>query len=509
MIQQNQTTINHVHAENYSGTDESKQYNNMSEILDYWKNISFYPRKIWNRFSKIGIESGMSKNIRQKIIIGNQLSFLMLMIIALSASIFSTTTADNRLVMIVASIALIPVISISLNILGASKLSRYFISVITPLQILLVIVMLKKFGEAPRFVVSEYHFYTPRYYLMALGLLPVFLIDLKERVYFYSALITNVLCLFLFDVIHQEMGVGPEAFGFVFENYHQATVMPIVLLLFLYGSIISYQLENVKYEKKIESLLDKEKMYTERIKGEVAMAKTVIDGLIPRQLPEVKGLEIAGELQWSSEVGGDYYNVFQLNDKEQLFIVADVVGKGLGASILVSTVHSNIETQIDNGINDLQEFIERLNDVLCRVTDRKKFITCWAGLYNSETSELKSVNAGHIPPIIISKDKQIKTELKTGGPILGFFDKDEVQHKMEVVTLGHNECVLAYTDGVSEASNKDKQLYLETTRLKKVVSTDWISPNELLQNIVNDVRVYSQSDTFEDDLTCLAFRKTA
>lgn len=508
-MQQDQV-INQATSESYSDSNSFKQDVDMpDEISGFWKMLRHYPSIAWNKFSEIGTQQDMSKNIRQKIVISNQLSFLMLLIIGLSSSIFATTTADFRLVLIVASITLIPIICIGLNIAGASKASRYFISVVTPLHILLVIVLLKKFGEAPQFVVSEYHFYTPRYYLMALGLLPVFLVDLKERLLFYSALITNVLCLYLFDVIHLEMGVGPEAFGFEFENYHQATIMPIVLLLFLYGSIISYQLENLKYERKIETLLDKEKMYTDRIKGEVAMAKTVIDGLIPHQLPKIKNLDIAGELQWSSEVGGDYYNVFELNEKEQLFIIADVVGKGLGASILVSTVHSNIETQIDNGFTDLQDFMERLNEVLCKITDRKKFITCWAGLYNTETNELKSINAGHIPPVVISKDKQVKSELTAGGPILGFFDKDEVQHKMESITLKNGESVLSYTDGVSEASNKDKKLYMESGRLNGVIAREWVSPRELIQNIVTDVSIYSQSDVFEDDLTCLVFRRTA
>ncbi|MEX2590417.1 MAG: PP2C family protein-serine/threonine phosphatase, partial [Chitinophagales bacterium] len=473
------------------------------------QNLLRLPLIIWNVISNIGIRQGLKNSIVKKIKISNQLSVFMLLIISISTFVFASTTNDNKLVYLIASIVLAPAISLILNKMGHTKISRLLISIITPLHILIIIVLLKKWGDAPHFVINEYHFYTPRYFLMALGLLPVFLIDLKEKGYFFAALFINILCLALFDIVHKLAGVGPENFGFAFDNYYQATIMPIVLLVFLYGSLIFYQSENKKYEAQIEKLLDKEKMYSDRIKGEIAIAKTVIDGLIPRQLPKIEGLDIAGELQWSSEVGGDYYNVFQISDREYLFFIADVVGKGLGASILVSTVHSNIETQIDNGISDIQDFIERLNEVLCRITDRKKFITCWAGIYNSETRELKSVNAGHLPPLIISKDRKVTGELTKGGPILGFFDKDEVKHQSETILLKKGDAVFSFTDGVSEANSEKDKMYESSNRLENIIAGDWISSKELINNVIFDVRDFSNSDTFEDDLTCLMLRRIA
>lgn len=473
-------------------------------VLGLWEGYS----RFWQNLSELGVNDNTEPRIKKKVLLSNRLSIITFLISAISTFVFSIANGNAEVTYLVGSMMVVPLVALVLNHLGHTNYSRLVFGVLMPLMVLVIIVMLKVYAATTNFVVSEYHFYTPRYYLVAISLLPLFLIDISERFLFYVALGINVVCLLLFDFVHDVCGVGHLQFGFMFHQYYQATVMPVVLLFFMYGSISFYQTENKKHEDRIMGLLNKVRQHNDQFTQELQLAKKVMERLIPEQLPAIAGVQTAAFMQSSKEVGGDYYNIRQVDADRFLVIVADVAGKGLPASILVSTLHSYVETHLHNTTHfRLDDFIERLNGVLCRIMEDGKFITAWAGVYNQRTAQLESVNCGHPAALILNKDRNDSRALSKGGTILGFFDENYL-FETETVQLCPGDILIAYTDGVSEAADEHERLY-EDKRLGEFLDANkHLEPNSLLRHLQLDLRRYVKSDSYDDDLTCLLLKCT-
>lgn len=465
-------------------------------------------RRLWHALTDLGITESTEPRVKKKILLSNRLSIITLLIVAVSTFIFSLSN-NNDVIYLVASLMAVPLLALSLNKMGYTRYSRLVFGVLMPLMVLVIIVMLKVYSTTTDFIISEYHFYTPRYYLVAISLLPLFLIDISERFLFYLALGINVVCLLLFDFVHDVCGVGHEQFGFVFHQYYQATVMPVVLLFFMYGSISFYQNENLKHESRIMGLLTKVSHHNELFTQELQLAKKVMERLMPEQMPQIDGLKVAAFMQWSKEVGGDYYNVRHVGDGRYLMIVADVAGKGLPASIIVSTLHSYVETHLNNSTTfQLDDFVTRLNLVLCRIMADGKFITAWMGVYDQQTGLMESVNCGHPAPIIMNRNADEMRLLQKGGTILGFFD-DHYLFETETTQLQPGDMLVAYTDGVSEAADEHDNLYEETKLNDFLMAHKHLEPDTLLRHLQLDLRRFVKSDNYDDDLTCLVLKCNA
>lgn len=472
-------------------------------------NVSDRYSRVWNALSELGITPSTESRVRKKIVLSNRLSLITLVISALSTFIFSLANGNAEVTYLVASMMGIPLLALSLNHLGYTNYSRLVFGVLMPLMVLVIIVMLKVYSSSTNFIVSEYHYYTPRYYLVAISLLPLFLIDISERFMFYLALGINVVCLLLFDFVHDVCGVGHTDFGFVFHQYYQATVMPMVLLFFMYGSISFYQTENKRYEDKIMGLLTKVSHLNDQFTHELQLAKKVMERLIPEQLPKIDQVEVSAFMQWSKEVGGDYYNVRKVDNERFLIVVADVSGKGLPASIMVSTLHSYIETHLNNTVDfRLDEFVTRLNGVLCRIMEDGRFITGWVGVYNQKTAQMESVNCGHPAPIIVNASSKQTQLLQKGGTILGFFE-DNYLFETEETQMLPGDMLIAYTDGVSEAADENDNLYEELRLAEFIEGHKHLPPDSMLRHLQLDLRRFVQRENYDDDLTCLVMKLNA
>lgn len=465
---------------------------------------------IWALISDLGLTGLVQDDsVKKRVVLTNRLSVLMLMIVALSTAVFSSTTTNDQMGYLVASVAIVPIITLILNSIGAVSLGRLFFSVGTPALVLLIIVMIKYMSLSTGFQINEYHFYTPRYYLVAIAMLPLVVIDYSERELFFSALIMNVMCLYLFDFAHETLGVGYKTFGFDFKQYHQAKIMPIVLLFFLYAAIVFYQRENKKYEEKIVSLLKEVRAHNDEFVSELKLARKVVDRLVPEKAPDVAGAQVASFLQWCKEVGGDYYTIRELSDGKYLIMMADVSGKGLAASIVVSTIHSYVETRLNAGQLRIDKFVAGLNEVLCRVTDDSRFVTGWTGIYDSKTGELEGVNSGHPAPLICVPGESEPRLLDKGGTIMGFFDNTMYQFEVQKAVVPEGATLFIYTDGVTEAASPEGVLYEEDERLEKFVwENKHASPDRLIRALRDDIREFAGGQVnYDDDLTCLVLRR--
>ena len=177
-------------------------------------------------------------------------------------------------------------------------------------------------------------------------------------------------------------------------------------------------------------------------------------------------IHLAGKSIPSRAVGGDYFDFVKLNQYETLIIIADVSGKGLPAALLMANVQAAIRVLAPLKLT-LKEIINQINSLVFQNTSPDKFITFFAGILNNQKNTFTYINAGHNPPIHISKDKDV-TMLTEGGLILGFLS-DNFEYFVGEVSLNRGDMICMFTDGVTEAQDIHTNEYSEERLLEFVL----------------------------------------
>lgn len=175
--------------------------------------------------------------------------------------------------------------------------------------------------------------------------------------------------------------------------------------------------------------LQEEAVEKDRLERQVQIAAEVQRRMMPLQAPKVPGLDIAALYVPCFELGGDFYDFIPLGDHSLGITVADVVGKGLPASLLMASVRAAMRAQADN-VYDLDEIISRVNKSMSLDMRANEFITLWYGVLDHQQRRLTYCSAGHEPAILVREGKM--RELSTGGMVIGVdpeqkYDKDVVQ----------------------------------------------------------------------------------
>ena len=191
-----------------------------------------------------------------------------------------------------------------------------------------------------------------------------------------------------------------------------------------------------------------------RTQRSLRIAGTVQQRMLPARLPEVDGARCAARFRPSSQIAGDFYDLFHVRGKLGI-LVGDVVGKGIVAGLLMSAVRATLRAYAEI-TDDLSRIMARTNDALYRDTTVSEFVTIWYGVYDPSTRELCYVTAGHEPPILLSPrtdehgNPGVAIERLTGTGLVAGVQPGET-YRMERVTLSPGQSVMAFTDGVLDA----------------------------------------------------------
>jgi len=223
---------------------------------------------------------------------------------------------------------------------------------------------------------------------------------------------------------------------------------------------------------------------------------------LPKGNPEIPQYEIFAYHQPSRLVGGDYYDYFKFSQSVSI-AVADVSGKGVPAAMLTSNLHASLHSMVDEN-SDGAGIVKKLNNHFYSHTSSHKFATLFWAKLNFQNHSLKYVNAGHVPPLLVHKNGQIE-ELKGGGLPIGIVENFTYAEKE--ISLAEDDILVAYSDGITEASNKagkrfGKQGFLEYVKSRCHLSA-WVLGNGLVSELAN----FSGSKHFEDDITLLVLKR--
>jgi sigma-B regulation protein RsbU (phosphoserine phosphatase) len=246
--------------------------------------------------------------------------------------------------------------------------------------------------------------------------------------------------------------------------------------------------------------LHKEAIEKERIERELELAATIQRQILPRDLPEVPGIEIAARNRPTRQVGGDYYDVFPLSRGRLAFLVADVSGKGVPAALLVSTVHAAVHLQLDEA-KTVAELVGRIDRHLQKYAATRKFLTCFFGLIEPDSGTLRYVSAGHNPALLRRRSGAIEQIRATGVP-LGMFPNAAWREETVVMEPGDLLCV--YSDGITEALNSaDEEFGME--RLSRLLSAE--PPARVCDAVFDAVSAFAGDTSQYDDQTLLLLRR--
>ena len=259
----------------------------------------------------------------------------------------------------------------------------------------------------------------------------------------------------------------------------------------------------IKYTEELKTTVAN----NERIESELRIAREIQMGMIPKMFPpfpERKDVDLYAMLVPAKEVGGDLYDFFIENEK-LYFIIGDVSGKGIPAS-LVMAVTCRLFRTVASHVSDPAEIVASLNNALAESNESNMFCTFFLGILDLQSGELLYCNAGHNAPLLVAPDGAVKPIAVNPNLPLGVIGGfPYVAHNM---ILEKGTMLFLYTDGVTEAENPLKELYSDA-RLKEVLATAGGNARDVVNSVKSSVDAYATGTEQSDDITILCFKCNA
>jgi len=245
----------------------------------------------------------------------------------------------------------------------------------------------------------------------------------------------------------------------------------------------------------------------ERVKRELEIAHQVQGRFLPRQMPRVDGLDIAGMCLPATEVGGDYFDFIKIDRNRLAVVVGDVSGKGIEASFYMTLVKGVIQT-LSTSIESPAEVMRRTNDVFRRNAPPGTFITLIYGVVDVESNTFIFSRAGHNPAILKRHESEEAEPLQPPGMAIGFTDGKVFDETIEEISiqLSPGDALVFYTDGFSEAMNSDRELYGDERLVEKLAHVGARGSGAILRALTEDVHHFIEAAGRSDDMTMVVIK---
>ena len=246
----------------------------------------------------------------------------------------------------------------------------------------------------------------------------------------------------------------------------------------------------------------------ERIGAELNVATKIQADMLPSifpAFPERNDMDIFASMDPAKEVGGDFYDLFMVDDDHLAVVMADVSGKGVPAALFMVIAKTLIKNHLQNQ-EPVNEALINANNQLCEGNDEGYFVTTWAAVVDLKTGDVEFADAGHELPLVIHPDGSVEgfKPTKKRPPLATM---EDLQFLLDRFNLAPGDKLFLYTDGVPEATNAENELY-GMDRLKAVLEKNCkASPKEILVAVRADVDAFVGDAPQFDDLTMLAFER--
>jgi sigma-B regulation protein RsbU (phosphoserine phosphatase) len=259
--------------------------------------------------------------------------------------------------------------------------------------------------------------------------------------------------------------------------------------------------DNLQLVATLRSEIDEGRARRQRIEHEereLQEALRIQRKLLPSAMPQLDGLEIATSWQPASGVGGDCFDAVQFSPTRLAISIADVVGKGIPAALMMSNLQATVRAFANDAARPA-ELCAQVNRVLCGNIAEGRFISFVYCLIDTELGTLTFANAGHYPPMLVRHDGEVE-RLAAGGPVLGVFP--DGTYTQGQVALRAGDRLVLFTDGITEAHDQSDEEFGEE-RLEAVVSANRACSAPALQARLSDAVAAFAGGQFHDDATLI------
>ncbi len=283
--------------------------------------------------------------------------------------------------------------------------------------------------------------------------------------------------------------VNPLVVVYQMENAVMVTTINAVvalavgLVVFMYEQM-RQQIENAVAERS-------------RLEHEMSIARRIQTELLPKQFPKPAGWDIFGFSVPARHVGGDCYDIIELDEGKLAITIGDVSGKGAPAAILMANVQAAVRALAESGV-PAPRLVERVNRLVHGYTEDSVFVTFFYAVLDTRTRELTYVNAGHNPPCVLRADGR-REYLDKGGLVVGVMPG--VTYEQGSVRMETGDDLVLYTDGVTEAMNGQEEMFGEERLEELLVAHRHRSARDIEEHVYTGIRDFAAGAAQADDLT--------
>ena len=307
---------------------------------------------------------------------------------------------------------------------------------------------------------------------------------------------TAMVFMFCIELLHMGLTLLiPRPFDQALQLV-KAIIFPMVAANVLGIGLFAFMMQNLKQERAVESARNV-------FKGELKAAREIQMGILPKifpPFPERSEFDLYALIEPAKEVGGDFYDFFFVDTDRLCFVIGDVSGKGIPASLFMAVAKTLIKTRALTGLSPNQ-ILETVNNELSEDNPSAMFVTVFCGILNIRTGEIVYASGGHNPPYIVTSNGNITPLAAEPGPIVGALEG--ISYHSDISILQPGDSIFLYTDGVSEAMDESESFFA-TTRLEEGLHTvAGKKVREAIGGIMDRVVTFCNGAEQSDDITLM------
>lgn len=241
----------------------------------------------------------------------------------------------------------------------------------------------------------------------------------------------------------------------------------------------------------------------ERLQSEIAIAATIQRNLLPKEGPKFDGVSFSAHFEPTASIGGDYYDVFNIDKSRLAVAIGDVSGHGLSTGLVMAMVKAAITTLVEEGADESSLF-HRLNDLVHRSTERRAFMTLAFTMFDLDLGTIRHTNAGHLYPYLLREGNLTPTAIESPSLPLGV--RSEIVTRTVELDLREGDAIVYLSDGIIEAQNQDGDPFgFDQLELLLSQQADH-SPDAIRDTILEAVARHSGARPADDDRTVMILR---
>lgn len=260
--------------------------------------------------------------------------------------------------------------------------------------------------------------------------------------------------------------------------------------------------ESTRQIEERRTELAQRREFAQRAAQEIEIAKQVQARLFPQSLPAMKTLEYAGICSQARAVGGDYYDFLNLGGERIGLVIGDISGKGIGGALLMANLQASVRSQCAVALDHPEAFLHAVNRLFFESTVDGAYATFFFAEYDDRARQLRYANCGHLPAILMRKDKTVE-RLESTSTVLGLFD--DWNCTISERSLESGDLLAVYTDGMTESFGPAGDEFGERRLVDAIARHRELDARSMVNAVVNEVRAFAPREQ-SDDITLIIAR---